>query len=187
MHEKYTFILFSAPQRHTAWDIRSEIRHLESDLLVLFCLQERSGTGRIREHACISYVGTFLSLRKGEACVPCSHPFQVTNSSLLSRAPQWHLSSDETALHLLLLGTITDLAKGKSELLIENALLRQHLIILRRQVKRPACRKADRFLLVLLARMIRTWKQALFIVQPETLLTLASGTFPLVLEAHVKG
>src|SRR5258708_25335549 len=70
----------------------------------------------------------------------------------------------------LLLGTIADLAKGKSELLVENALIRQQLIILRRQVKRPACRKTDRFLLVLLARMIRTWKQALFIVQPQTLL-----------------
>jgi putative transposase len=69
-----------------------------------------------------------------------------------------------------LLGTIADLAKGKSELLVENALLRQQLIILRRQVKRPDCRKTDRFLLVLLARMIRTWKQALFIVQPQTLL-----------------
>ena len=48
----------------------------------------------------------------------------------------------------LLLGTITDLAKGKSELLVENALLRQQLIILRRQVKRPACKKTDRFLLL---------------------------------------
>jgi putative transposase len=70
----------------------------------------------------------------------------------------------------LLLGTLADLARGKSELVAENALLRQQLIILRRQVKRPACRKSDRFLLLLLARMIRTWKQALFIVQPETLL-----------------
>jgi putative transposase len=70
----------------------------------------------------------------------------------------------------LLLGTIADLAKGKSELMIENALLRQQLIILRRHVKRPTCRKTDRFLLVLLARMMRTWKQTLFIVQPETLL-----------------
>ena len=87
----------------------------------------------------------------------------------------------------LLLGMITDLAKGKSELLVENALLRQQLIILHRQVKRPACKKTDRFLLLLLARMIRTWKQALFIVQPETLLRLPSGTLPLVLEAHVKG
>ena len=32
----------------------------------------------------------------------------------------------------LLLGTIADLVKGKSELLVENALLRQQLIILRR-------------------------------------------------------
>ncbi len=70
----------------------------------------------------------------------------------------------------LLLGTLTDLARNKSELVAENALLRQQLIILRRQVKRPACTKTDRMLLVLLARMVRTWKQALFIVQPETLL-----------------
>jgi putative transposase len=70
----------------------------------------------------------------------------------------------------LLLGTIAELAKGKSELLVENALLRQQLIILRRQVKRPACRKTDRFLLVLLAKILRTWKQTLLIVQPETLL-----------------
>jgi putative transposase len=77
----------------------------------------------------------------------------------------------------LLLGTITDLAKGKSELLVENALLRQQLIVLRRQVKRPACGKTDRFLLLLLVRMLRTWKQALFIVQPETLLRWHRGLF----------
>jgi putative transposase len=52
----------------------------------------------------------------------------------------------------LLLGTIADLAKGKSELLVENAMLRQQLIILHRHVKRPACRKTDRFLLVRAAR-----------------------------------
>jgi hypothetical protein len=52
----------------------------------------------------------------------------------------------------LLLGMIADLAKGKSQLLVENALLRKPLIILRRQVKRPACRKTDRFLLVRAAR-----------------------------------
>jgi len=70
----------------------------------------------------------------------------------------------------LLLGTLTDLARNKSELVAENAFLRQQLIILRRQVKRPACTKTDRMLLVLLARIVHTWKQALFIVQPETLL-----------------
>jgi hypothetical protein len=68
------------------------------------------------------------------------------------------------------LGTLADLLRGKSELIAENALLRQQLIILRRQVKRPAYRKSERLLLVLLARMVRTWKEALFLVQPETLL-----------------
>jgi putative transposase len=69
-----------------------------------------------------------------------------------------------------LLGTIADLTRGKSELLAENALLRQQLIILRRQIKRPVYRKTDRFLLVALARIVRSWKQALLLVQPETLL-----------------
>ncbi len=70
----------------------------------------------------------------------------------------------------LMPGMLTDLTRSKSELVAENALLRQQLIILRRQMKRPACTKTDRMLLVLLARMVRTWKQALFLVQPETLL-----------------
>jgi putative transposase len=68
------------------------------------------------------------------------------------------------------LGTLADLTRSKAGLLAENALLRQQLIILKRQVKRPRCTKTDRLLLVLLARAVRAWKQALFIVQPETLL-----------------
>src|SRR5437016_2662388 len=48
----------------------------------------------------------------------------------------------------LLLGTLIDLSRSKSELVAENALLPQQLIILRRQVKRPVCTKMDRMLLV---------------------------------------
>src|SRR5213078_592607 len=70
----------------------------------------------------------------------------------------------------LILGTLTDLPKSRSQLMAENALLRQQLIILRRQVKRPACTRTDRMLVVLLAKIVRSWKQALVIVQPETLL-----------------
>src|SRR5215469_10498077 len=68
------------------------------------------------------------------------------------------------------LQTLANLGRSKTELVAENALLRQQLIILKRQVKQPVCTKTDRVLLVLLARVVRTWKQALFIVQPETLL-----------------
>ncbi len=86
----------------------------------------------------------------------------------------------------LVLGTFADLTRGKAELLAENALLRQQLIILRRQMKRPIYKKTDRFLLVFLARMVRTWKQALFLVQPETLLRWHRELFRLFWKHHSK-
>jgi len=55
-------------------------------------------------------------------------------------------------------------------LVAENALLRQQLIVLQRQVKRPSLRRLDRLLLVLLASRAPTWKHTLVLVQPETLL-----------------
>ncbi len=67
-------------------------------------------------------------------------------------------------------GTLADLVRGKPALIAENALLRQQIIILRRSVKRPRCTPSDRTLLVLLASRVRLWRQALLIVQPETLL-----------------
>jgi putative transposase len=76
--------------------------------------------------------------------------------------------------------TLTDLGRSKSELLAENALLRQQLIILQRQVKRPPLTRTDRMLLVLLARLVRTWQQALVIVQPNTLLRWHRELFRLV-------
>ena len=84
------------------------------------------------------------------------------------------------------LQTLTDLGRSKTELVAENALLRKPLITLKRQVKRPAITRPARILLVLLAHVVRTWQQALVIVQPDTLRRLASGALPLVLEAQVQ-
>ena len=78
------------------------------------------------------------------------------------------------------MATLADLSRSKSELIAENALLRQQLIVLRRQVKRPTFSRTDRILLVLLARLVRTWQQALLIVQPDTLLRWHRELFRLV-------
>ncbi len=86
----------------------------------------------------------------------------------------------------LMLGTVIDLVRSKSELVAENALLRQQLIILRRQVKRPACTKRDRIILVLLARASRAWKQALFIVQEDDAPAVASSGISAVLEIRIQ-
>ena len=55
-------------------------------------------------------------------------------------------------------------------LIAENVFLRQQLVILRRGVKRPRCTPPDRTVLVLLASRVQTWRQALLIVQLDTVL-----------------
>jgi hypothetical protein len=87
----------------------------------------------------------------------------------------------------LILGTVADLARSKSELVAENALLRQQLLILRRHVKRPACTKTDRLLLVLLARMVRTWKQVHITRSARYAPAVASSGISAVLEVQVQG
>ena len=72
--------------------------------------------------------------------------------------------------HTLFPNVVSDLARSKAELVLENAFLRQQLITLQRQVKRLAPTSRDRVLLVLLAHKLPSWKQALMIVQPDTLL-----------------
>ena len=65
---------------------------------------------------------------------------------------------------------VMDIARSKHELLIENALLRQQLIVLERRQKRPQLSNWDRIKLICLARLTPNWKDALHIVQPDTLL-----------------
>jgi len=67
-------------------------------------------------------------------------------------------------------GTGTDWARIRGLLLAENALLRQQLRVVHHSVARPTLTPADRALLVLLAGRVRASRQALLLVQPETLL-----------------
>ena len=70
----------------------------------------------------------------------------------------------------LVLGGLTDVVRTKPQLIAENALLRQQLIVLNRSVTRARLTATDRSLLVLLASRVRAWKDAVLIVQPDTLL-----------------
>jgi putative transposase len=67
-------------------------------------------------------------------------------------------------------GAAADATRTRSDLLLENALLRHQLVVLSRSVKRPRLTAADRGLLVLLASRLRSWAGALIIVRPETVL-----------------
>ena len=67
-------------------------------------------------------------------------------------------------------GSLFDLTRSRTDLLAENAMLRQQLIVLKRQVKRPRLTNGDRIRLVIFARCTEYWKHALHIIQPDTLL-----------------
>ena len=86
----------------------------------------------------------------------------------------------------LMVGTLTDLARNTFGLMAENALLRQQLLILRRHTKRPVCPKTDRMLLVFLARMVRTWKQAHITRSARDALAVAPSGIQAVLEVQVQ-
>jgi hypothetical protein len=70
----------------------------------------------------------------------------------------------------LIPGLSSDLTRSRAYLVVENALFRQQLIVLNRQIKRPQLIDPDRFRLVFLMYFTMFWKQALHIVQPYTLL-----------------
>ena len=76
----------------------------------------------------------------------------------------------QPTLPALVLDTISDLRRDKSELVWENALLRQQLIVMKRSVKQPKMTDMDRRILVVLASRLRAWQSALLLVKPNTLL-----------------
>ncbi len=74
----------------------------------------------------------------------------------LTRALRHRLSAaTKSAEQGVVAGAFADLVRGRPALVTENAFLRQHLLILRRSVKRPRCTLTDRALLVLLASRSR--------------------------------
>jgi putative transposase len=79
-----------------------------------------------------------------------------------------------------IVGAITDLTRSKSELMVENALLRQQLVVLKRSVKRPRLTHTDRRLLVVLASRLKAWQSALILVKPETVVSWHRHLFKIV-------
>jgi transposase InsO family protein len=67
-----------------------------------------------------------------------------------------------------LVGALADVTRSRRELILENALLRQQLLVLQRRKKRPRLHWQDRAVIVGLASRVATWRNALLIVKPET-------------------
>jgi len=81
------------------------------------------------------------------------------------------------ATPVLIIDLLSDLTHSRPDLIVENVLLRQQLIILKRQIKRPQLSNPDRIRLVLLSHFTKFWKQTVHIVQPDTLLSWHQNLF----------
>ena len=90
--------------------------------------------------------------------------------SLLRAVKHWLRQWTKPDNHSLFFNVALDLTRPKSELVLGNALLRQQLIVLKPQSKRPRLTWRDRLLIVLLSCKLRTWKEALIVVQSDTVL-----------------
>jgi putative transposase len=67
-------------------------------------------------------------------------------------------------------GLVTDLFRPRRLLLAENVLLRQQLLVLRRQIKRPNLTAFDRAVIVIASAITGTWRESVLLVKPETIL-----------------
>jgi putative transposase len=63
-----------------------------------------------------------------------------------------------------------NIVRSRRELVLENALLRHQIVILRRKSPHPRLTTFDRLRLLVAAAVLPNWRRALAIVQPETLL-----------------
>ncbi len=71
---------------------------------------------------------------------------------------------------VLVLRTLTGIARSRASLAAENTVLRHQLAVLHRQRPRPLLRPADRVLWIWLRRHWHRWRSALVLVQPATVL-----------------
>jgi putative transposase len=67
-------------------------------------------------------------------------------------------------------GLLRDVVRSRSELIAENALLRQQLIVAMRCAKKPRFAAHERGLIATLTRLAPRWGDALLLVKPETIL-----------------
>jgi putative transposase len=67
-------------------------------------------------------------------------------------------------------GAAVDIVRTRRDLVLENAMLRHQIVILRRKSPRPRLTALDRLGILVAAAVLPTWRRALGIVQPETVL-----------------
>ena len=99
-------------------------------------------------------------------------------SPLLTRVADWIRDAARRIWCILsprssgseIVGVAADVVPSRRDMIIENAMLRHQINVLRRGAKRPRLGPTDRLKLLLGASLLPTWRRAVAIAQPDTIL-----------------
>jgi len=69
---------------------------------------------------------------------------------------------------VIVLTFLHNLFRSRHDLLLENLALRQQILVLERQIKRPEFRDRDRAFWIVLSRFWTKWENPLRLVRPQT-------------------
>ncbi len=69
--------------------------------------------------------------------------------------------------HLIVLVRL--LIEDRQQLALENVALRHQLAVLKRSVKRAKIHDSDRMFWILMKRMLKEWRDAVYFVKPDTI------------------
>jgi putative transposase len=94
--------------------------------------------------------------------------------TIVSRSLEWIeqqlMSQTKPSPATILAGAMGDAVRNREKLLLENALLRQQLVILKGSIKRVQPTNTERRILVWLTSRLKGWRKALLVVKPKTIL-----------------
>lgn len=96
------------------------------------------------------------------------HCMTLLFSPLVTFIERTYLRLTQPCRHSIVLRSAADLTCSKVDRNGENALLRQQLIVLHRQIKKPSFSQSDRLWLIFLATLVKNWKEARLIFKPDT-------------------
>jgi hypothetical protein len=122
-------------------------------------------------------------IKQTSVCVvPRIYPSRLTPLTMLTPGSTFPRIMETLILPFLMLILALD-----RHLAIENLALRQQLVVLKRQAKRPAVRTRDRIFWVILSRIWEDWKSALIVVKPETVIRWHRTGFRLLWKLKSRG
>jgi len=108
--------------------------------------------------------------RRQIRALPARTTLPHTDARRARNRPSWYAGGTVIALLRFWFDLVLAFVAPRAALVVENLILRQQLIVIRRQIKRPRLRRFDRWLIGALASRFHRLMDVVLLVKPETVI-----------------